>query len=340
MPEIQVKINEKSIKTTSDQTILEVVNKHELDMIPTLCHDNRIEPYSSCFLCVVEVNQMEKLVPSCSTKVTEGMEIITSNDHILESRKTALELLLSNHYADCIGPCMNKCPAGVDAQGYIGLISQGKYNQALQLIKQNNPLPLSIGRVCVRDCETDCRRNLVDEAVAINYQKRYVADLDAHKKWKPEIAPEKNKRVAIVGGGPSGLTCAYYMTIKGYKVTIFEKSAQLGGMLRYGIPEYRLPKEILDDEINWILSLGVEVKTGVTMGKDFVTKDLFNDGYDAVYLAVGAQKATPMRLKGEESIHGVLKGIDFLHQTQTNGAFNFAGRVAIIGGGNTAIDAA
>ncbi|MCK4664443.1 MAG: molybdopterin-dependent oxidoreductase [Bacteroidales bacterium] len=339
MTNIKITINNKEINTVSGKTILEVVNDHKIDTIPTLCHDERIPPFGSCFLCVVEIKGVEKLVPSCSTPISDGMEIYTDNEKIRSSRKTALELLFSNHYADCVGPCKNDCPAGVDVQGYLALISMKEYREALMLIKQNNPMPISIGRICVRHCELACRRNIIDEPVAINALKRYVADLD-NNLWIPQIKNKKNKKVAVVGGGPSGLTCAYYLAIEGYSVTIFEKLPELGGMLRYGIPEYRLPKKVLDSEIQWILNLGIDVKKGIEMGRDFSTKELHNNGFDAIYLAVGAHKAMGMRLDNEDVTEGVIKGIDFLRNVELNGSVNLHGTVAVVGGGNTAIDAA
>ncbi|MCD6566191.1 MAG: molybdopterin-dependent oxidoreductase [Bacteroidales bacterium] len=340
MKKNNITINGKNFTATAGKTILEVINENKIDKIPTLCYDKRIEPYGSCFLCVVEVEGIKKLIPSCSTPVTDGMIIHTDNERIKSSRKAALELLLSNHYADCIGPCTNNCPAGVDAQGYVALISMGKYREALKLVKENNPLPLSIGRVCVRDCEVACHRNLLDEPVAINALKRYIADIDNQNKWIPEIKKSKNKKVAIIGGGPAGLTCAYYLTLEGYPVTIFEKLPKLGGMLRYGIPEYRLPKDILDSEIKWIIDLGIEVKTGVEMGKDFDIETLQKKGYEAVFVGVGAHKSSSMRVKGEDDTTGVIKGIDFLRDTVLKGKPELNGTVAIVGGGNTAIDAA
>ncbi|MBU0766151.1 MAG: (2Fe-2S)-binding protein, partial [Bacteroidetes bacterium] len=148
MKEIIVTINNQKVVTSSGKTILEVIREHNIDIIPTLCHDKRIEPFSSCFLCVVEVEGMNRLIPSCSSMVGNGMIIRTNSERVIQSRKTALELLMSDHYADCIGPCINNCPAGVDAQGYIAMISRGKFNDALKLVKENNPFPLSIGRVC------------------------------------------------------------------------------------------------------------------------------------------------------------------------------------------------
>lgn len=339
MKQINVTINGKKVVTTEGKTILEVVHENKIDKIPTLCHDKRIEPYGSCFVCVVEVEGVNKLLPSCASPIADGMVIHTDNERVRKSRKTALELLLSNHYADCIGPCMNNCPAHVDAQGYIALIAMGKHEEALKLIKQQNPLPLSIGRVCVRDCEVACRRQIIDESVGINHLKRYVADIDAEHHWVPEVKEKNGKKVAVVGGGPSGLTCAYYLTLEGYSVTIFEKLPRLGGMLMYGIPEYRLPKKTLQQEIQWILDRGIDVKTNTAMGRDFDIQSLFKEGFDSVYLAVGAHKASTMRLENENDTEGVMWGIDFLREVPGN-LPQLKGTVVVVGGGNTAIDAA
>ena len=339
METITLTINGQEVMSPLGKTILEVVHEQKLDKIPTLCHDPRLEPYGSCFLCVVEVKGLKKLVPACSTLATEGMIVETDNPRIRSSRKTALELLLSNHYADCIGPCIDNCPASVDAQGYIALISMGRYQEALKLVKENNPLPLSIGRVCVRDCEAACRRQIVDEPVAINHLKRFIADKDSVHMWTPAVPEPNGKTVAVVGGGPAGLTCAYYLTLRGYKVTLFEKLPRLGGMMRYGIPEYRLPKAVMDEEIAWITGLGVEVRTRMELGRDISITGL-KGKYDAVFLAVGAHRASTMRLQYEDDTPGVLKGIDFLRRVQIEGPPKFSGTVAVVGGGNTAIDAA
>ncbi|MDR3627160.1 MAG: FAD-dependent oxidoreductase [Ignavibacteriaceae bacterium] len=339
MEQIKITINEKDVYTSPEKTIIEAVHENKLDVIPTLCYDKRIEHITSCFLCVVEVEGINKLIPSCSTKVKDGMKIHTRTQKIIEIRKTALELLMSNHYADCIAPCKMNCPAGVDVQSYIALISLGRYEEALKLVKENNPLPLSISRVCVRDCEASCRRNFIDEPVAVNALKRFIAD-DNSNKWIPEIKGKKNKKVAVIGGGPAGLSCAYYLTVEGYSVTIFEKLPKLGGMLRYGIPEYRLPKEVLDSEIKWMLDLGIEVKTGVELGLDFNLQELLSEEYDAVFLGVGAHKASKLGVDGEDSTYGVFRGIDFLREIQLSHIPELKGKVIVVGGGNTAIDAA
>jgi formate dehydrogenase major subunit len=337
---LKITINDKKYDADPGQTILEVIREHGVDEIPTLCYDPKLPPYGSCYLCVVEVKGLEKLVPSCSSPVSDGMTVYTNNDRIRESRKTALELLLSNHYADCLGPCTQTCPAGVDVQGYIALMAMGRYKEAVKLIKEKNPLPLVCGRVCVRECEAACRRNRVDDRVGIDYLKRYAADIDIENPWIPEIPPRNGKKVAVIGGGPAGLTCAYFLTLKGYSPTIFERSQHLGGMLRYGIPEYRLPKKMLDREIQWITDLGVEIKTNTTFGNGVNFDSLKKMGFDAVFVAVGAQKAKNMGVEGEDETIGVIKGADFLYQMQTDNMPRLYGRVAVIGGGNTAIDAA
>ena len=338
--QVTVTINGKKINARNDQTILDVIREHGIADIPTLCYDPKLPPYGSCYLCVVEVEGVAKLIPSCDSRVGNGMVIHTHNERIRNARKTALELLLSNHYADCTAPCKQTCPAGVDVQGYIALMAAGKYREAVRLIKETNPLPLVCGRVCVRECEVACRRNLVDEAVGIDYLKRYATDIDIEDPWTPEIAAPNGKRVAVVGGGPAGLTCAYYLALRGFSVTLFEQAPKLGGMLRYGIPEYRLPKDLLDKEIDWIINLGIEVRVNTRLGKDFSLESLKKSGHDAIFLSFGAQKAKKMRLPEEDTTEGVLRGIDFLHQVQFDEKPRVHGTVVVVGGGNTAIDAA
>jgi len=340
MDNVKITIDGKEISARPNQTILEVIQENHIAEIPTLCHDPKLPPYGSCYLCVVEVEWVKKLIPSCSSPVADKMVIHTDNPRIHEARKTALELLLSNHYADCLAPCQQTCPAGVDVQGYIALIAMGKPREAIRLIKETNPLHLVCGRVCVRECEVACRRNRVDDRVGIDYLKRYASDIDIEDPWTPRPAPANGKKVAVVGGGPAGLTCAYYLILKGYAITLFDKAPELGGMLRYGIPEYRLPKKLLDKEIGWITGLGVTVKTNSALGKDFYIENLKEQRFDAIYLAFGAQKAKNMRLAGEDQINGVIPGIDFLWQLQGEKKPEIYGNVVVVGGGNTAIDAA
>ena len=337
---VTLEINGQLITASPDKTILQVCREQQLDDIPTLCHDEKLPPFGSCFLCVVELEGQTRLFPSCATKVAEGMKVHTRSEKVKRARKTCLELLLSDHYADCFGPCRLNCPADVDIQGYMSLIHLGKFREAIALIKEKNPLPSVCGRVCTRKCEVNCRRSLVDEPVGIDFLKRYVADQDMiGEMWKPEIKPSNGNRVAIIGGGPAGLTCAYYLVTEGYQPTIFEALPAMGGMLRYGIPEYRLPKDVLDKEIKWITDLGVEVHTNRTLGKDFTLDSLFDKGFKSVFIGLGAQVGKPMQVENEEA-NGVLSGVEFLKQVEMKTNPPVKGRVVVVGGGNTAIDAA
>jgi len=340
MPKIPFTLNGKRVEAEAGATILEAAQQNGVE-IPTLCHDPRLKPAAACRLCLVEVEGARGTMPACTTPVVEGMVVRTTTDDLVKSRRMALELLLSDHYGDCVAPCKLACPVGIDIQGYIGLIANGEYREALKLIKESNPLPLVCGRVCPRFCETKCRRNLVDGPVAINALKRFVADYDLNNgdQYIPEVKPATGHRVAIVGGGPAGLSAAYYLTIEGHEVTIFESNPQLGGMLRYGIPEYRLPKAILDKEIDAITNLCHQIRCNVSLGKDFSIESLKDDGYEAIFLALGAQASQKIKVEGED-LPGVLAGIGFLKDVALGKRMNLGQKIVIIGGGNTAIDAA
>ncbi len=336
---ITLSINGKQISSPAGLTILEVARKNGIE-IPTLCYDPRYKPYGSCLLCVVEVEGMPKLALSCTTEARDGMVVVTDNEKIFDSRRSALEMLLSNHYADCRGPCYINCPAGVDVQGYLSLANEGRYAESLELVMEANPLPSVCSRVCVRYCERGCRRIAIDdEPVGVNFVKRYVSDIEADHMPEPFTAPVNGHKIAIVGSGPAGLTAAFFLAKLGYKVTMFESNKMLGGMLRYGIPNYRLSHEILDRDINYILAHGVEAKTETSLGKDFSLEDLKAQGYKATFVALGAQKAKGMRVEGEDA-EGVIGGVEFLKDVVEETQPKLSGHVVVVGGGNTAIDAA
>lgn len=234
-------------------------------------------------------------------------------------------------------PCVSLCPAQVDIPGYIALVGEGRYADAIRLIRKDNPFPTTCGFICEHPCEARCRRNIVDDAVNIRGLKRMATDF-AGKVPPPECAPSTGKRVAIVGGGPGGLSTAYYLQLMGHQVTVLETLPKLGGMLRYGIPNYRLPKERLDDDIEAILSTGVEVQYGVRVGTD-VTIQQLREQYDAVLISVGASTDKKLGLEGEDA-DGVLSAVQFLRNVGKNQNLNLSGQeVAIIGGGNVAMDA-
>ena len=337
MASVTVRIDGREIAADSSQTILQVARANGVH-IPTLCYDPRLPPYGSCLVCVVEVRSAGRLLMSCTTPVAEGMDIWTESEPAATARRAALEMLLSNHYADCRGPCFLECPANVDVQGYLALANAGMYREALNLIRETNPMPLACGRVCVRYCEASCRRNDVDSPAAINFMKRYVADLEYDNLPQPAPIPATGKRVAVIGGGPAGLTCGYFLATKGHRVTIFDKQPKLGGMLRYGIPEYRLPEAVLDKEIGYLLAHGIEAKTGVRLGQDLRLDDLRGQGFQAIYLAMGSWIAKGMGIENEAHAN-ILAGIAFLEGVKRQGPPRLNGTVAIVGGGNTAIDA-
>ena len=235
-------------------------------------------------------------------------------------------------------PCVSLCPAGVDIPGYIALISEGRYEDAVKLIRKDNPLPAVCAYVCEHPCENRCRRNMIDNAINIRGLKRFAVD-NAGDVPPEEKIDSTGKKVAIIGGGPSGLSAAYYLSIMGHDVEIFEQRKKLGGMLRYGIPNYRLPREILDREIDIILSTGVKVHTGVTVGKD-ITIDKLKDKFDAIYIAIGAHAGKMMDIEGHDA-EGVTSAVEILRQIGDEEYPDFKGKnIVVVGGGNVAIDVA
>jgi heterodisulfide reductase subunit A len=237
-------------------------------------------------------------------------------------------------------PCVTACPAGINIQGYVQLVSQGKYQEATRLIMERLPLPRVLGRVCPHPCESECRRREVDEAIAIRDLKRFAADHANLNVLKLPKIEERTEKVAVIGSGPSGLTVAYYLRLKGYQVTIFEALEVLGGMLRVGIPDYRLPPEVLDQEIDHILRLNVKTRTGVRFGTDLTFEDLREEGFAAVFLGIGAHHSLDMQIPGEKDTQGVIDAVRFLREVNLGNKTCPGSRVVVIGGGNVAIDAA
>ncbi|AFL94844.1 glutamate synthase beta chain-related oxidoreductase containing 2Fe-2S and 4Fe-4S clusters [Thermococcus cleftensis] len=333
---VKIIVNGKELEAPEGKPLIDFLREIG-EHIPGFCYTNELDPYGSCRLCLVSTPR--GVTTSCTLKPMEGLKIETLSDEVVSMRKTALELILSDHYGDCIGPCQDGCPAHSDVQGYLALIAMGKYHEAVKLMKEKYILPAVLGRVCPAFCEEACRRNLVDEPLAIRQLKRFAADYDLeHGPWMPEIPPSTGKRIAVVGGGPAGLACAYYLRTMGHEVTIIEAMPELGGMMRYGIPPYRLPRDVLDRDIATVMNTGIEVKTNTALGRD-VTLEELRESYDAVFLGVGAWRSRKMGIPGEE-LEGVMHGIEFLRKVNMGEKVELGERVIVVGGGNTAMDVA
>lgn len=309
--------------------------------IPTMCHVPGIEPAASCFVCAVQIEGRRTLSPACAMPVAEGMVVATNSEDVRTARKMALELLLSDHAGECVAPCAARCPAGLDIPGFVYGIATGDHRRAMEVIAERLALPGSLGRICPRLCEEGCRRCDLDQGLAIGALHRYAADLDAADQdgaapYMPVCAPASGKSAAIVGAGPAGLAAAWYLQQKGHACTIYDAHPLPGGMLRYGIPAYRLPKDALDAEIDVIRGLGARFQMGARWGTDFTLGELRKQ-HDAVFLAIGAQRAQGLRCWGEEN---ALAGIEFLERVANGNPPQLGGDVVVVGGGNTAMDCA
>ena len=337
MKKIKITINGQVCTGTPGQTILQIAEAHGIH-IPNLCHNDQLKHYGGCSLCVVEAENSPKLLRACSTIAADGQVIYTESERVVRTRKTSIELLMSDHEGDCRGPCVLKCPASVNAQGYVQAIARGDDKEAVRILKERLPIPASIGRVCPHPCEDGCRRQRVEESISIAYLKYFAADnVIAQGGYLPPKAASTGKRVGIIGGGPGGLTAAYYLSLQGHRVTIVDAMPKMGGMLRYGIPEYRLPKKVLDAEIEEIASLGVKMQNNYRIGVDASFEE-FKSQYDAVVVAIGAWSSMPVGCPGEE-LEGVMGGIEFLQKVAQGQPVDIGDKVAVVGGGNTAMDA-
>jgi formate dehydrogenase major subunit len=342
MTAVKLTIDGRATEVAPGTTILSAARTLGL-AIPTLCQVEGFEHSASCFLCAVKIQGRPNLWPSCATPAAEGMVVISDSDEVRAARKTSLELLLSDHAGDCIGPCRTGCPARLDIPGFIAGIAAGDHPKAAQIVTDSLTLPASLGRVCPRLCEQRCRQCDVEEALSIRNLHRFAADHQRRAGAPAELAdetpaplcPPTGRRVAVVGAGPAGLAAAHHLLRQGHGVVLFDAHPQPGGMLRYGIPEFRLPRQVLDAEIQPIRALGAEFRLGKRLGRDFTLDDLRRD-FDAVFLAIGAQGSRGLGCPGEELSTPALEFLEKL----TDGPPPTVGTdVIIVGGGNTAMDA-
>ena len=336
----QIKITVNGIEMSGDkgETVLNIAAKNGVE-IPNLCYNCNLKTYGACGVCLVECEGSPKLMRACATVAADGAVYSTQTQRVTKARTIALELIMSDHEGDCVAPCSLGCPAQTNVQGYVKQIALGNDSEAVRIIKEKISIPASIGRVCPHPCETNCRRRLVEEPLSIAYLKAFAADNDLASD-KPFVASKEaatGKKVAVIGGGPSGLNAAYFLCLSGHDVTVYDAMPEMGGMLRYGIPEYRLPKAVLAKEVKMIADMGVTMKNNVKIGVD-VSFDEIRRSADAVLVTVGAWKGSTIGCQGED-LDGVLSGIDFLREVNMGNIPDVGKNVAVVGGGNTAMDA-
>ena len=324
---VRLTIDNQSVEVDAGATILDAAAKLGIE-IPTMCFLNGCTPSTSCMVCMVRLADSDEMTPACGTIAQEGMTVVNDCDQVRQARITALELLLSDHAGDCMGPCQIGCAAKMNIPLMIRQIAAGDLDRAIATIKEDIAMPAVLGRICPAPCEKVCRRNQLDEALSICLLKRFAADADlsSPNPYKPKCAPANGKRVAIAGAGPAGLSAAYYLARKGYACIIFDERQEPGGALRYEIGRDQLPGDVLDSEIAQIIRLGVKFQHNTRIGKD-KSLDKLCKSFDAVFLAVGKIAAEEIEQLG---LKAAAKGIAVDSNTyQTNRGNVFAGGDAV-----------
>ena len=340
--QLLVTIDGREVACDPGETILEAAQRVGIH-IPTLCYEPRLPATAACRMCIVEVEGARKMVPSCSAAVSDGMVVRTDTERVRAMRHLYLELLLSDHNSFCTPPCRDACPTHIKIPQFLDYIAHRDYKNGVRKLREDLPFPAVLGRVCPRPCQGPCRRQLVDEPITICQLHRFMGDQTVEEEQTGELLlpvepkADTGKRIAIVGGGPAGLAAAFYARLEGHAVKIFEALPKPGGMLRYGIPSYRLPRDLLEKEINVLWRLGVELQVDTRLGVDVQLEDLLEQ-YDAVFLALGAFNSNAMGCPGEDA-DGVVTAVDFLGELERTGDVHVGDKVVVIGGGFTAMDA-
>ncbi len=341
--QVLLTIDGQEVACERGDTILDAAQRLGIH-IPTLCYEPRLPASAACRMCIVEVEGARKMVPSCTAAVADGMVVRTNTEKVRAMRHLYLELLLSDHNSFCTPPCRDACPTHIKIPQFLEYIAHKDYKNGVRKLREDLPFPAVLGRVCPRPCEGPCRRQLVEHPITICQLHRFMADQTIDEEQEGELLlpvepkPDSGKRIAIVGGGPAGLAAAFYARLEGHAVKIFEALPKPGGMLRYGIPSYRLPRDLLDKEINVLWRLGVEIQVNSRLGVDYQLEDLFDEGFDTVFLALGAFNSNDMGIPGEDA-EGVVTAVDFLGDLELNGEVHVGNNVTVIGGGFTAMDA-
>ncbi len=343
-PVCEITVDGKVITAVVGESILRAAQRAGFN-VPTLCDDEKLAPAAACRMCLVDVEGYDRPMPSCHLPAEAGMKVTATSDGLFDMRKQNLEYILSDHNAYCMPPCQVGCPTHIDIPGYLELMAKGQHVEAARLVKEVLPFPYALGLVCPAPCQEVCRRGLVEEEIAIRQCHGYGGELSLEMDVAPTPFPQEvatGKRVAVIGAGPAGLTCAYYTALKGHAVTVFDMMEKQGGMLRYGIPEYRLPKVKLDKELNSVWQLrDTEFKGGKKLGRDFTIDDLFAQGYDAIFVGIGAWTSNAMRVPGED-LPGKIEAISYLRMNASGDPVPVGqgNKVVVIGGGFTTFDCA
>jgi len=333
-------IDGKTVQAYEGQTLLSVAIDNGITDIPNLCNDEKLEPTAACRMCLVHIEGEPRPLPSCNIAALPGMKVTTKSDELFHIRRTNLEMMLSDHNAYCQPPCQVDCPTHIDIPGYLELIAKGSMKEAARLVKEVLPFPYILGLTCPAPCQKACRRALVEEEIAICRMHGHAAEACLLDPPVPFVQdPLTGKRVAIVGAGPAGLTCAYYLALKGNYCKVFDMQPQPGGMLRYGIPEYRLQKDMMDLEIDHVWQLGVDLQTNVKLGVDFTIDNLFAEGFDAVYLGIGNWTSNELPAQNADA-DGVINAIAYLGEKVEGKPVPVkeGKEIVVIGGGFTAFD--